>query len=383
VDVPFWGWLAVLGVILAMLVLDLFMHRDAHVIKLREAAAWSAVWVALGVGFGAFLWWVYGGEIGQQYFAGYLIEKSLAVDNVFVWAIIFTYFAVPREYQHRVLFYGVLGALVFRGIFIAAGSALIASFSWILYLFAAFLLVTGYRMLRQRNAHIDPSGSRALAWFQRRVPMISEYRGQRFWIRRNGVLIATPLLAVLVLVEVTDIIFAVDSIPAIFAVTDEPFLVFTANAFAILGLRAMYFLLADMMHRFIYLKTGLALVLIWVGIKMLLKIDVYYIPTTISLAVVATIIGVSIGLSLRATRGQSRHAPQVQAGPFRVRDEHGGVLAGHEAEYGDDTAAEVVGGSARRRARLGLAPTGATSGAGAPDASGPAGPVEEDVPANR
>jgi tellurite resistance protein TerC len=259
-----------------------------------------------GVGFGAFLWTVYGGEVGQQYFAGYLIEKSLAVDNVFVWAIIFTYFAVPREYQHRVLFYGVLGALVFRGIFIAAGSALIASFSWILYLFAAFLLVTGYRMLRQRDAHIDPSASRALAWFQRRVPMITEYRGQRFWIRRNGVLVATPLLAVLVLVEVTDIIFAVDSIPAIFAVTDEAFLVFTANAFAILGLRAMYFLLADMMHRFIYLKAGLALVLIWVGTKMLLKIDVYYIPTTISLAVVATIIGISI-----AAAGRDRRVPRV------------------------------------------------------------------------
>jgi tellurite resistance protein TerC len=359
VNVPLWGWFAVLGVILAMLVLDLFMHRDAHVIKFREAALWSAIWVALGVSFGAFLWMVYGGEIGQQYFAGYLIEKSLAVDNVFVWAIIFTYFAVPREYQHRVLFYGVLGALVFRGIFIAAGSALIASFSWILYLFAAFLLVTGYRMLRQRNAHIDPSRSRALAWFQRRMPMIDEYRGQRFWLRRNGVLIATPLLAVLVLVEVTDIIFAVDSIPAIFAVTSEPFLVFTANAFAILGLRAMYFLLADMMHRFIYLKAGLALVLIWVGMKMLLKIDVFYIPTTISLAVVATIIGVSIWLSLRATKGQGRHAPDVEAAPFRVRDEHGGVLAGHEAEYGDDTPAQIIGGSARKRAKLGLAPVGA------------------------
>ena len=354
-NVPFWGWLAVLGVILAMLVLDLFMHRDAHVIKLKEAAVWSAVWVALGVGFGALLWTLYGGEIGQQYFAGYLIEKSLAVDNVFVWAVIFAYFAVPREYQHRVLFYGVLGALVLRGIFIAAGSALIASFSWILYLFAAFLLVTGYRMLRQRNTHIDPSRSRALAWFQRRVPMINEYRGQRFWIRRNGVLVATPLLAVLVLVEVSDIIFAVDSIPAIFAVTDEVFLVFTANAFAILGLRAMFFLLADMMHRFIYLKAGLALVLIWVGIKMLLKIDVFYIPTTISLAVVASIIAVSIGLSLRATRGQGRHAPDVPAAPFRVRDEHGDVLAGHEAEYGADTPAEIIGGSPRTRARLGLA----------------------------
>jgi tellurite resistance protein TerC len=353
-DVPLWAWFAVLGVILAMLVLDLFMHRDAHVISVREAAAWSGVWVALGVGFGGMLWSVYGAETGQQFFAGYLIEKSLAVDNVFVWAIIFSFFAVPREYQHKVLFYGVLGALVFRGVFIAAGSALIASFSWILYVFAAFLLITGWKMLRQRNDHIDPSQSRTLALFQRVVPLISEYRGQRFWIRRGGVLVATPLLAVLVLVEVTDIIFAIDSIPAIFAVTDEVFIVFTANAFAILGLRAMYFLLADLIHRFVYLKAGLATVLMWVGVKMLIKIDVYYIPTTISLAVVATIIATSIGLSLLKTRGQERHAPTVATAPFRVRDENGGVLAGHEHEYGDHTRATILGGTAGQRRRLSL-----------------------------
>ncbi|MFN2347618.1 MAG: TerC/Alx family metal homeostasis membrane protein, partial [Dermatophilaceae bacterium] len=260
-NVPLWAWFAVLGVILFMLAFDLFMHRDAHVISVREAAAWSGIWVALGVAFGGVLWSGYGAEIGQQYFAGYLIEKSLAVDNVFVWAIIFTFFAVPREDQHKVLFYGVLGALVFRGVFIAAGSALIASFSWILYVFAAFLLLAGYKMLRQRNSHIDPSKSRTLALFQRVVPMIDEYRGQRLWIRIGGVFVATPLLAVLVPVEVTDRIFAVDSIPAvfipaIFAVTDEVFVVFTANAFAILGLRAMYFLLADLIHRFVYLKAG-------------------------------------------------------------------------------------------------------------------------------
>ncbi len=318
-DVPFWLWLAVLGGIVAMLAVDLFAHRKAHVIGVREAAAWSAIWVAIGVGFGAYVWSAYGSDFGQQYFAGYLIEKSLAVDNVFVWAIIFTYFAVPREYQHRVLFFGVLGALVFRGIFIAGGSVLISSFSWILYLFAAFLLVTGYRMIRQRNEHLDVEKSRALALFRRSVPMTDAYHGQRFLVRRKGLLMATPLLAVLVLVEVTDVIFAVDSIPAIFAVTDEPFLVFTANAFAILGLRAMYFLLADLMHRFVYLKLGLAVVLIWVGIKMALKIDVVYIPTTISLAVIATVIGVSIWLSLRATRGQGRKALDTPVDPpFRT-----------------------------------------------------------------
>jgi tellurite resistance protein TerC len=317
--VPLWAWLAVLGVILAMLALDLFAHRRAHVIGVREAAVWSAVWVAFGVAFGALVWSVYGAELGQQYFAGYLIEKSLAVDNVFVWAIIFTYFAVPREYQHRVLFFGVLGALVFRGVFIAAGSVLIASFSWVLYLFAAFLLYTGYRMIRTRDEHLDPQSSRALRLFRRWVPMTDAYHGQRFLVRRGGVLLATPLLAVLVLIEVTDVVFAVDSIPAIFAVTDEPFLVFTANAFAILGLRAMYFLLADLIHRFVYLKTGLALVLVWVGIKMLLKVDLYYVPTTISLAIIATIITTSIIASLRATRGQGRRALQAPAAPpFRV-----------------------------------------------------------------
>jgi tellurite resistance protein TerC len=316
-NVPLWAWLAVFAVIILMLAVDLFAHRKAHVIGVREAALWSGLWVAFGVGFGVLVWQVSGAEFGQQYFAGYLIEKSLAVDNVFIWAIIFTYFAVPREYQHRVLFFGVLGALVFRGIFIAAGSAIIASAGWVLYLFAAFLLLTGYRMIRHRNDVLDPEKSRALQLFRRRVPMTDDFHGQRFLIRKNSILLATPLLAVLVLIEVTDIIFAVDSIPAIFAVTDEVFLVFTANAFAIMGLRAMYFLLADLIHRFVYLKIGLALVLIWVGIKMLLKIDVYYIPTPLSLAVIATILGVSIGVSLWATRGQERRAPEGPAhAPF-------------------------------------------------------------------
>lgn len=321
-DVPFWVWAALLGFILVMLAIDLFAHRHAHVIGVKEAAAWSGVWVAFGVVFGVIIWSVWGAEFGQQYLAGYLIEKSLAVDNVFVWAIIFSYFAVPRELQHRVLFLGVLGALVFRGIFIAAGAVLIQNFAWILYLFAAFLLYTGYKMIRQRKDHLDPERSAVLRLFRRFIPMTDTYHGQKLLVRRGGVLLATPLLAVLVLIEVTDVVFAVDSIPAIFAVTDEVFLVFTANAFAILGLRAMYFLLADLIHRFIYLKVGLALVLIWVGIKMLLKIDIFYIPTTISLAIVATIITVSIIASLRATRGQGRQALPTPANPpFRVATE--------------------------------------------------------------
>ncbi|GIG28467.1 TerC family protein [Cellulomonas marina] len=318
-DVPLWLWSAVIGLILAMLAVDLFAHRRAHVIGVREAAAWSAVWVAIGVGFGVGIWQVYGSELGQQYFAGYLIEKSLAVDNVFVWAIIFTYFAVPRELQHRVLFLGVLGALVLRGAFIAAGAAAIDAFSAILYVFAAFLLWTGVQMIRTRDAHIDPSRSRVVRWFRRAVPMTDTFHGQRFLVRRHGALLATPLLLVLVLVEVTDVIFAVDSIPAIFAVTSEPFLVFTANAFALLGLRAMYFLLADLMHRFVYLKLGLALVLVWVGVKMALQVDVYKIPTAVSLTVIALLIGGAVAASLWRTRGQERTGlPAPEDPPFRV-----------------------------------------------------------------
>jgi tellurite resistance protein TerC len=306
VDVSLWAWIALLVGVLAMLAVDLLMHRDAHVISLKEAGIWSGIWVAIGLAVGGSIWWAYGSEFGLQYFAGYVIEKSLAIDNVFVWAVIFGFFAVPRQYQHRVLFYGVVGALIFRAVFIAAGSVLIASASWVLYLFGAFLVLTGIRMLRQRNEHVDPSTSRTLRLFRRFVPTTDEYDGAKFLTRRNGILMATPLLAVLVLVEVTDIIFAVDSIPAVFAVTQEPFLVFASNALAILGLRAMYFLLADLIHRFVYLKAGLSLVLVWVGIKMIVGHSLLTIPTLVSLAVVVGIITVSIVASLVATKDRVR-----------------------------------------------------------------------------
>lgn len=302
--VDLWIWFALLGVVLAMLAVDLFMHRDAHIISVKEAAIWSLIWVAVATVVGGLIWWYFGSEFGLQYFAGYLIEKSLAVDNVFVWAMIFSYFAVPRQYQHRVLFYGVLGALVFRAIFIAAGSALIASAAWVLYIFGAFLIITGVKMMAQRNQHFDVSGSKTLKLFRRFIRTTDEYEGQKFLTRKNGVLFATPLLAVLVLVEVTDIIFAVDSIPAIFAITQEPFLVFASNALAILGLRAMYFLLADLMHRFIYLKVGLSMVLIWVGIKMIIGHAFFKIPTAISLGIVVVLIATSIVASLMVTRNQ-------------------------------------------------------------------------------
>lgn len=303
-DVPLWAWGAVLGAIVAMLAIDLFAHRNAHVVSVREAAIWSAVWVSLGLAFGGVIWAIYGAQAGGEYYAGYLIEKSLAVDNVFVFALIFTAFAVPPQYQHRVLFYGVLGALVFRAIFIAGGVALLDRFHWILYLFGAFLVLTGIKMLNQRDHHGDPMNSRTLRVIRRVLPTTADYAGQRFWIRQGTRWVATPLFVVLVLVEITDIVFAVDSIPAILAVTQEPFLVFTSNAFAILGLRAMYFLLADMMHRFVYLKVGLAAILVFVGIKMLL-LDVAKFPTFVSLAVIASCLVIAVVASLRATRDQA------------------------------------------------------------------------------
>lgn len=307
-DVPLWAWAAVLAAIVAMLAVDLVAHRKAHVVSVREAAVWSAIWVALGLGFGAIVWAAYGAQAGGEYFAGYLIEKSLAVDNVFVFALIFTAFAVPPKYQHRVLFYGVLGALVFRAIFIAGGVALLDRFHWVLYLFGAFLVLTGVKMLRQRHGHTDPMNSRTIKVVRRFLPTTDEYAGQRFWVRQGTTWVATPLFVVLVLVEVTDIVFAVDSIPAILAVTQEPFLVFTSNAFAILGLRAMYFLLADLTHRFIYLKVGLAAILVLVGAKMLL-LDVVKVPTFLSLGVIAACITIAVVASLRATRPTKHHEP--------------------------------------------------------------------------
>ena len=314
-EVPIWAWFAVLAVIVVMLVIDLVAHRSAHEIGLREAAGWSVFWVLSGVAFGVIIWSLYGAEFGQQYFAGFVIEKSLAVDNVFVWAIIFASFGVPARYQHRVLFLGVLGALVFRGIFIALGAALLESFAWVLYVFAALLVITGIQMLRHRNDHGDPANSRVLRVFRRFVPMTDVFHGQKLVTRVGGALVATPLLAVLVLIEVTDIVFAVDSIPAIFAVTSEPFLVFTANAFAILGLRAMYFLLADLVHRVVYLKIGLAAILIWVGVKMALH-DVWKVPTAISLGVIVGILAVTVIASLIATRGQGRRPLSAPDAPM-------------------------------------------------------------------
>jgi tellurite resistance protein TerC len=299
---PIWAWVAVTVAIVAMLLIDLLVvHKDAHAVTIKEAAVSSAVWISIGLLFGGIVWATLGGDKAGQYFTGYLVEKSLSVDNIFVFALLFSYFAVPAALQHRVLFWGVVGALLFRAIFIALGAALLERFHWMIFVFGGFLVVTGIRMAMSNDEHVDPGRNPVLRVMRRVVPMVDEYQGQKFTIVQAGKRYATPLLAVLVAVETTDIIFAVDSIPAVFAVTKDPFLVFTSNAFAILGLRALYFLLADLMDRFTYLKLGLAVVLAFVGVKMLLS-NVWHPAEWVPLVVIAGILGVSVWVSLRATK---------------------------------------------------------------------------------
>ena len=318
----FWMWAGFAAVVAAMLAIDLFVVGGGkqHRVSIREAAAWSAVWVSVALAFAGVLWWhldatagrAVANETALEYLTGYLIEKSLAVDNVFVWLMLFTFFAVPAELQKRVLVYGVIGAIVMRTVMIFAGAWLIAQFHWILYLFGAFLLVTGVKMWWFADEKPDLEANPIVRWLRRHLRVTAGFEGERFFVSREegGKLVryATPLFLVLVLVEATDLIFAVDSIPAIFAITTDPFVVLTSNVFAILGLRAMYFLLADMADRFSLLKYGLALVLVVVGAKMLL-IDVVKIPVLLSLAVVATIIAASIVLSLRKAARERGAAP--------------------------------------------------------------------------
>jgi tellurite resistance protein TerC len=290
------------AVILGMLALDLFVfHRKAREVSLREAAAWSVVWITLGLAFGGYVWLTRGSQAGGEYLAGYLIEKSLSMDNVFLFAMLFTYFAVPSMYQHRVLFWGVIGAIVFRAIFIVAGASLLESFHFLIYGFGILLLLTGIKMWRSTGHSVHPEKNLVLRMVRRVIPITPEYHGQSFFVRHKGALMATPLFAVLVVVETTDIMFAIDSIPAIFAITTDPFIVLSSNLFAILGLRALYFLLAGMIGRFVYLKQGLAALLVFAGAKILLS-DIYKMPVAISLGVIVAILAVSIGASLWATR---------------------------------------------------------------------------------
>ncbi len=280
--------------VFGMLALDLgVFHRKAHEVRPKEALIWSLLWIALALLFNAWVYLAFGPERGLEFLTGYLIEKALSVDNLFVFLVIFSYFNVPGHLQHRVLFWGILGALLMRALFILTGAVLIQRFHWILYVFGAFLVLTGIKLLVRRDSEIHPERNPALQLFRRMVRAVPDYRGAHFFVKEAGQWLATPLLMVLVVVEATDVVFAVDSIPAIFAITTDPFIVFTSNIFAILGLRALYFLLAGLMGKFHYLKIGLALVLVFVGAKMLLA-DLVKIPIGVSLAVVVTLLGVSV-----------------------------------------------------------------------------------------
>ena len=307
-------WLLLAAIIAGFLALDLLVfHREAHAVSFREAATWSVVWIGLGLAFGGLVWLWRGPEAGGQYLAGYAIEKSLSMDNVFLFAMIFGYFLVPAQYQHRLLFWGVLGAIVFRAIFIVAGSALLDAFHFTIYLFGAILLITGWKMARSKGHGVDPERNPVLRLMRRVIPVGSEYHGQRFFVRDAGRLVATPLFAVLVVVETSDILFAIDSIPAIFAITTDPFIVFSSNAFAILGLRSLYFMLAGLIDRFAYLKLGLSALLVFAGLKILVS-DIYKMPVFLSLAVIVSILAVSIGYSLYRTRGTAAGTAEP-AGP--------------------------------------------------------------------
>jgi tellurite resistance protein TerC len=308
-DVQAWHWGALLAIILVLLMVDiLVIHRKAHVIHLREAAIEATIWISSGLVFALVVWWWFGGDATGEYLSGYLIEKSLSIDNVFVWALILAYFRVPSEYQHRVLFWGIFGALVLRAVFIFAGIALIERFEWVLYVFGAFLLYTAAKLIVGDNDHVDPGNSRFLKVVNRVVPSSGRLDGQRLFTRFNGRLLATPLFAVLVLVEGTDVLFAVDSVPAVLAVSREQFIVFSSNAFAILGLRSLYFLLADLHGRFSYLQQGLATILAFVGVKMLIH-EWYYIPTWLSLTVIVLVLFASVGFSLKVERPVGDNAP--------------------------------------------------------------------------
>jgi tellurite resistance protein TerC len=305
-------WIGFNLFVLSLLALDLgVFHRHAHKVSIKEATIWSVVWITIAMVFnlGLYLFWdkvspsssYSNSEAALAFFTGYLIEKSLSVDNIFVFVLIFTFFAVPAIYQHRVLFWGILGALIMRGTLIAVGAMLLKEFHWIIYIFGAFLIFTGIRMAIHRNEEMHPEQNPVVKLLRRIIPVTENYEGDHFFIRRAGKLMATPLFLVLLIVESTDLVFAVDSIPAIFAVTNDPFIVYTSNVFAILGLRSLYFLLAGVVDKFYYLKLGLSFVLAFVGTKMVI-VDIYKIPVGLSLGVIASILATSVVASLLRSR---------------------------------------------------------------------------------
>ena len=297
-NVNIWVWIGFSVFVLAMLALDLgVFHRKSHEVKFKEALAWSGVWLTLALLFAGGVF-IYGGtERGLEFLTGYIIEWSLSVDNIFVFLLIFSYFAVPAKYQHKVLFWGILGALVMRAVMIALGATLIKEFHWVIYFFGALLVFSGIKMATQKETGLHPEKNPLVRLFRRFMPVTSEYHGDRFFTRINGVRYATPLFIALLMIESADLVFAVDSVPAIFSITSDTFIVYTSNVFAILGLRSLYFALSGVMSRFHYLKLGLSVVLVFVGVKMLLT-DVYKIPILISLAVIAGTLAASIVFSL-------------------------------------------------------------------------------------
>src|SRR5215207_2405849 len=322
-DAPIWLWVAFNLFVLAMLAIDLgVFHRKAHAVSGREALIWSLVWISLSLVFNAVIYFFWdrmmpgssytNREAALAFLTGYLIEKSLSVDNIFVFILIFSFFAVPAAYQHRVLFWGILGALVMRGALIAVGAALLHQFHWIVYVFGSFLIFTGIRMALHQDTDLHPDQNPIVKFFRRFMPVTETYEEDKFFVRRAGALMATPLFLILLIVESTDLVFAVDSIPAIFAVTQDPFIVYTSNVFAILGLRALYFLLANVMDKFQYLNFGLAGVLIFIGTKMVI-VDFYKVPIGVSLGVVASILTLSILASLWKAK-TSESDPELSTG---------------------------------------------------------------------
>ncbi|HET7004038.1 MAG TPA: TerC family protein, partial [Candidatus Binatia bacterium] len=291
-------WIAFNVFVLGMLAIDLgVFHRKAHAVSLKEAGLWSCIWIGLALVFNIGVYYLWGQEKALEFLTGYVIEKSLSVDNLFVFLMVFQYFNTPAEYQHRILFWGIVGALILRAIFIATGSALLSNFHWMIYVFGGFLVVTGIKMFLQGDEKIDPEKNPVVRLFQRMIPVTHEYHGQNFFITKGGKKHATLMMVVLIVVETTDVIFAVDSIPAIFAITTDPFIVYTSNVFAILGLRALYFMLAGVMELFVYLKVGLSFVLVFVGVKMIM-VDIYKIPIGASLGVIGGILLLSVLASL-------------------------------------------------------------------------------------
>jgi len=313
---PIWAWGVFLLAVLFMLALDLgVFHRKAHTVSFKEAAVWSVVWVVVALVVNGIVWAWLGHQKALEFFTGYLVEKALSADNIFVFAVLFNYFAVPPEYRHRVLFWGVLGAIVFRLTFILAGTALLKKFHWVVYVFGLIVIVSGIKLLLRKDEEIDPERNPVLRLARKFLPITPNYQGQKFFVRLSGKLYATPLTLVLLVVESTDIVFAVDSIPAIFAITRDPFIVFTSNVCAILGLRALYFLLEGMMRLFRYLDEGLAVILVFIGVKMLVS-EFYKIPTWVALGFVAVVLTITIALSLMAER---RERIAAQANPLGVK----------------------------------------------------------------